>query len=158
MSSRKHKKGFTVLEVLIVIAIVGILTVIVVTGFQKFNRVESVNRDTETVLETLRSARDQTVASKNELQYGVHFGTQSITLFSGTSYSSGAAGNQVYPLHSGDTILSTVITGGGSNVIFQRLTGQTADYGTVTISSMAASSSNNVIIYDTGLVQGPASI
>ncbi len=145
---------------LIVIGIVVILTGIIVSAFQKFNRVQSVNKDTETVLETLRLARDQTLASKNENQYGVYFGsTTKIILFPGSSYNPWViTGSQIYFLHSGDTILSTSLNGGGNSVIFQHLTGATNQYGTVTVSSLTSSSSNNVIIYDTGLVQGPSSI
>jgi len=147
--------AFTLLELLIVIGILLILCGIVVGAFLAFNRVESVNKDTETVLETLRLARDQTRAGRNGTQYGVQFASSSVILFAGSSYVPAAASNQVYPLHSGDTILSLQLVGATSSVVFQRLTGDAASYGTVTLSSKTASSSRSVIIKSTGSISGP---
>ncbi len=147
--------GFTIVELLIVIGILVIICGIVVSAFTKFNRVESVNKDTETVLETLRLARNQTLAAKNDTQYGVRFASSSVILFSGASYVPGAASNQTYFLHAGDTVLSLQFVGATSSILFQRLTGAAASYGTATISSKTTSSSDSVIISSTGRIAGP---
>ena len=110
----------------------------------------------EMIVETLRLARSQTLASKNATQYGVHFSPSGITLFSGSSYVASASTNVVFLLHPGDTISSIAISSGGEDIIFDRLTGATADAGTVTVSSPDSSLSKSVTIYGTGLIQSPA--
>lgn len=154
--NRKKKGGFTLIELIVVVAILVVISGIIISAFVVFNHSQAVDKDTEMVVETLRLARSQTLASKNATQYGVHFSPLSITLFSGSSYVASASTNVVFSLHSGDTISSVTIPAGGEDVIFDRLTGATTDAGTVTVSSADLSLSKSVTIYSTGLIQSPA--
>ncbi len=154
--NRQKTGGFTLIELIVVIGILVVISGIIVGAFVVFNHSEAVDKDTEMIVETLRLARSQTLASKNATQYGVHFSPSSITLFSGSSYVASASSNVVFSLHSDDTISSVSIPAGGEDVIFDRLTGATADAGTVTISSTDSSLSKSVTIYNTGLIQSPA--
>ena len=148
----KKNNGFTLLELVIVIAILVILSGIIVGTFVIFNQTAGVSKDAELVLETLRLARSQTLAPKNETQYGVHFSPTSITLFSGSTYSPAASGNQIFSLHAGDS-LSVNLVSGGDDVVFDRLTGATPDAGTTTITVANSAASKSVTIYSTGLIQ-----
>ncbi len=151
----QKNKGFTLLELIVVIAILVILSGVIIGAFVIFNTTEGVNKDTELVLETLRLARNQTLASKNEMQYGVHFSATNITLFSGATYNPSTSGNEIFALHAGDS-LSVNLNSGGDDVVFDRLTGATSESGTITITSSNSATSKNVTIYSTGLIQGPS--
>ena len=146
------KRGFTLVEILFVLGIIVILVTLVVSGFASFKKGEALDLDKQAVVETLEQAKDQTLASYSATQYGVHFSSSSITLFSGSSYSAGAKGNIVYPLSSSDDTMTISLNGGGTNVIFNRLVGDTADNGTITLTSASTHATRTVTIYKTGLV------
>jgi prepilin-type N-terminal cleavage/methylation domain-containing protein len=148
-----YKKGFTLIEALIVIAILGVMVSVSVVAFKTFKTSQGLDKDTELVIETLQQARTQTLSSQNASQYGVHFASSTVTLFTGNSYSAVASTNLVYPFYSADTVLSTSLAGGGADVVFARLTGETTQNGTITIASSATTTYRTVTIYKTGLVE-----
>jgi len=154
MKSQKLKVfGFTAIEILIVVAMLALMSAIILTGFVSYRHSQIVVKDTELVIEVLREARSLTLQSKNSSVYGVHFETPSVTIFTGATYSVSATDNQVIALNSSDTILTPALSGGGSAVVFKRLSGETDQDGTITISSPNSSTVKTVTIYSTGLVE-----
>ncbi len=151
---KKNKNNaFTAIEILVSVSIIIVLAAIVLSAFINFKFTKSLDRDTELVVEVLRQARNQTLASQNAYAYGVHFETTSIVLFTGTSYDPASSTNKTYSLNSADTILSKSLAGGGSDVIFDRLTGETSENGTITLSSQSAPNTKTVTIYKTGIIE-----
>ena len=149
---KNHKQGFVVSEILISLAIFAVLAAVVLIPLISFRKDRSLAYDTQTVSSVLRQARNQTLSSKNSSVYGVHFASSKVTLFTGTSYSSSDTTNEDFVLSSTDTILTITLTGGGSDIVFNRLTGETSQDGTVVISSSGVSETKTVTIYKTGLV------
>jgi prepilin-type N-terminal cleavage/methylation domain-containing protein len=149
----RFKKGFTLLELVVTIGILGIMVYAVFTSLTTTNSRQTLDKNALGLAELLEQARVLTVDSKNSSQYGVHLATTSATLFSGTTYSSASSSNQIYSL--GTTIsISSISVGGGSDVIFNRITGTTNNSGTVTLSSTKLSGVTKVItIYKTGVVE-----
>ncbi len=148
-----HKKGFSLIEVLVVLGIMTLVAGIVFTSFSGFQKSKSVTSDAETVAEILRQAKNETIASKNSNAYGVHFDSNTMTIFVGPTYSVGSATNRVIPLPSNNTTLSTSLQGGVSYVLFQKISGETAQNGTVTVSSSGTTNTKTVTIYRTGVVE-----
>ena len=147
------KHGFTLVELLVVVAIMSVVSMIIFNTFVTFKTNQALNMDTDTVVEVLRQARNQTLTSKNSSSYGVHFSSTKVTLFVGTSYIVGSPTNQDFILSSTDTILTISLAPSGSDVVFDRLTGETVNYGTVVVSSPGISKSKTVTIYKTGLME-----
>jgi prepilin-type N-terminal cleavage/methylation domain-containing protein len=147
------KKGFTLIEIVIVIGILGVLSTISMVTFISFKNTQGINKDSEAIVEMLQQARTQTLSSQNASVYGVHFGTTSVTLFAGSTYSAGVATNEVYNFLSADTVLSVTLTGGGNDVIFSRLTGETTQNGTIVISSTSATITRTVSVFKTGVIE-----
>ena len=145
--------GFTALELIIVVSTIFIMSAIVLNAFINYRKTQALSKDTETVVEILRLARGQTLSSQNASQYGVHFASSTITLFVGSSYVVGTTTNKDFNLISADTILTLALTGGGNNVIFNRLTGETSQDGIIVISSSLATTTKTVTIYKTGLIE-----
>ena len=131
----KLVSGFSMLELFIVLAIITLLCGIVIATFIDFRKNQALSKDTETIVEVLNQARNQTISSKNQSAYGVHFASSVVTLFTGGTYSAGASDNQNFSLNSADTVLTISLTGGGSNVVFTRISGETTQNGTITVSS-----------------------
>ncbi|MEI8270476.1 MAG: prepilin-type N-terminal cleavage/methylation domain-containing protein, partial [bacterium] len=80
------QKGVSFLEVMIVIAVIGIITVVAIPQLSKVRNVQILKSSSEDILSVLNKAHSQTLASLNSLQYGVHFETNRIIIFSGIVY------------------------------------------------------------------------
>ncbi|MBI1998942.1 MAG: hypothetical protein HYS73_01230 [Parcubacteria group bacterium] len=125
-------RGFTIIEIIIVIGIFMTLAAAGATPllFLK-NKNAVVSASTESV-SLLYDARARTLSSKNSLRYGVHFAPDRAVLFSGDSFDANDPQNEIIFFDS--VILAPVISlnGGGRDLIFRRLTGETDEFGTIT--------------------------
>lgn len=124
-------RGFTVLEIIIVI---GIFSVISALGIQPLLALKNKNaliRAAEEGASLLAEARARTLSSKNASRYGVRFAPDRTVLFRGDSFSANDPENETVFLR--PAILSPLVSlsGGGVDVIFKRLTGETDEYGTI---------------------------
>ena len=149
---RKYETGFTTIELLMALGILALLITIVFSISVDVRKSQALQKDTETIVEILREARSDTLSSQSDTNYGVRFASSTITIFPGSSYSSGNPLNRIFELNASDTILTITLTGGGSNVVFNRLTGETSQNGAVVVSSPTTSKTKTVTIYKTGLV------
>ncbi|HWC57509.1 MAG TPA: type II secretion system protein [Candidatus Paceibacterota bacterium] len=127
-----HSHGFSLLEVVIALAIIGLLVSVVSVPFAKFRRTQALENSTNAVVAVLNDARTKTFGAYDDSAYSVHLDTTVATLFSGTTYAQGAAGNESAPYEYPVTATWS-IQGGGSIISFNRLTGTTASYGTITL-------------------------
>ena len=153
ISKSQKKSGLTLVEFLISLAILALIIGIVMSTFTEYRKNQSLQKDTETVMEVLGQARNQSLSSQDASQYGVHIASDKITLFTGSTYSSGEPLNQYFPLVSTDTIVTINLLGGGSDVVFKRLSGETSQSGTVVMSSPSISKTKTITIYGTGLIE-----
>ena len=79
---KNFKKGFTLLEILITVAIVGIISSVVVYSFSKYADSSALDATNNLVISTLSQARSMSVSAKVGSPFGVHFDTKSVTIFS----------------------------------------------------------------------------
>ena len=84
-------------------------------------------------VDILNLARQRTLASLAASNYGVHFEQGQFILFKGAIYDPLDPDNIFYPLTDSLEISEIVLNGGGSEVVFNRITGETANTGTVKI-------------------------
>ena len=76
-----------------------------------------------------------TLSSKDFSQYGVHFEEQKVVLFKGAIFTEPNSNNKEVKISSPVEIYNISLNGGGSNVVFQKLTGKTNEYGTISFQS-----------------------
>jgi prepilin-type N-terminal cleavage/methylation domain-containing protein len=146
------QKGFTVLELLIVVSIMGLLAAIILAPFATFRNSKVLDTASEEALALLSEARGDTLSAKEGYQYGVHFEATQIVLYRGATYSSSDANNKVVLLDSAIEISSITLTGGGAEVLFDRLTGKTSQGGTVVIRVKSdTAKSRTITIFGTGI-------
>ena len=129
-TQRGRRGGFTLIEIVIVLAI---LSTIIFTSFSAFRNAKVLDTATEDVLTLISTARGETLSAKANTQYGVHITSGSMTLYAGATYSAGDSANQVVDLDSALEIVSIALSGGGSDILFDRLTGKTSNSGTFVI-------------------------
>ncbi len=152
----KYTKGISALEIIIVISVIGILSAIILPNLSKFRDEQALATTTADIVSLLNEARVSTLSSINSSQYGVHFESSRAVLFAGTSFTEPNATNKEISFSSVVTIPTSggiSIAGGGSNIVFHRLTGGPTAYGTITIQLKSNSSRQKTItIGKTGLV------
>lgn len=143
-------KGFSFIEIIFVVLIILVMGAVLVSPFVSFQRATELNATTEQILSFLFEARSKTLASEGETIYGVHIETSRVVLFSGATFVDGTASNVVFTFPSGVQVSSLALNGGGSDVIFTRLTGETTQHGTITTRSVTDGRTRTITIQQTG--------
>jgi prepilin-type N-terminal cleavage/methylation domain-containing protein len=128
-------RGFSVFEILIVVAIVAMLSVIAVYGSYHFARSSEAQAAADNIISALSEAHSFTLSSKNDMQYGVHLESGQAVLFSGATYSSSGPNNKIFSMPRGAYISAITLNGGVTDVVFARMTGEVGGYGRVVVSS-----------------------
>lgn len=126
------KRGFSVVEMIVVLGVVVFLSLVIARPFFVFRDEQVLTSAAEQVFALVNEARADTLAAKNNTQYGVHFESSRAVYFAGSAFAEGAAGNKevVFPPR---VSAAASLSGGGTNVVFARLTGKTTQYGTIVL-------------------------
>jgi len=136
------QKGITAVEILIVVSILGILVLIVLPQFSKIKENQVIKNTIGDITSALHNAQSQSLASVNSSEYGVHFQTDRVIIFTGKVFSSEAGDNKIIDIIS-PTSISNVTLGGVSagtgELYFERLSGIPSKTGTITISTSSVS-------------------
>lgn len=148
MNYSRTQKGFTLLEILITLAIVVILSAIIIVPFSNFRASKLLEVTSNEVVSLLVQARADTISSKNASQYGVHFEASRVVLFAGDTFVDGNPGNFELSIDPVLQISNITLAGSGSDVIFERITGSTAQPGTVMLGVVADASQFKIITID----------
>lgn len=141
----KENFGFTFFELLIVIGVLAILTVMAFPAFQLFRGESDLNETAEESINSLRLAQNKTLASEGASNYGVHFESDKFVLFKGVNYDSLAPDNDVHNLRKPLEIYAINLAGGGSKIVFDRVVGTTAQFGSVSLRLKADTSKTRTI-------------
>lgn len=149
--------GFTFVEVLITVAVITILGSIALVSFNASRNVRDLSTTEQNVLSVLRLAQSKTLAGENDSAWGVHLESNQITLFQGSTYASSPL-KQTYALPDSVEVTGVLLNGGGSDVIFKRVTGETDQTGTFTLNVIAnPSHSRSITVNGSGNVYETAS-
>lgn len=124
-------KGISIIEIIIILAIISIVLGIAVMSLTSFKEEQTLNSAINESISYINEARAKTLSSKDFSQYGIHFEQSKITLFKGISYISSDPDNIDYILSSLLEISSISLNGGGNEIIFQKITGKTDQFGSV---------------------------
>jgi prepilin-type N-terminal cleavage/methylation domain-containing protein len=147
-------KGFTLIEMLLAIVLLGIAVTFVVLSFGKLNAEQALDTSVESAVSVFSEARSMTLSSVNDSQYGVHLESAQVVLFKGSSYSSSDSANVPTTLNSQVALRNITLSGGGSDVVFNRLTGATAKTGTFELYLKSATTTYKTLtVGATGLVE-----
>lgn len=151
MMNNNQSRGFTMIEMLVVIVILSILTSAVLPSLLNFRRSSLLNTETQEVITLINRARLLSVSSKNDGQFGVHFEPSRLVLFQGATYTEGVATNEE---HNFDSAISgsTTINGGGTEVLFAKVTGSASQFATTTLLFTGTTASSTVIVLKSGVV------
>ncbi len=145
----KNNFGFTMIELLIAISIIGIIVAITMPSLVEYRKKQSLKNTTENIVSILNKAKSDSVNSLNSLNYGIHFGSDYLDYFIGTTYNPIDTNNKRTNFENGVTLLSPDglnLDGGGSDIIFPKLIDPVIGYGSITIEVTTDPSMSKTII------------
>jgi prepilin-type N-terminal cleavage/methylation domain-containing protein len=149
----ERERGFTVMEVLIVVAVLAALATVTFSAFSNLSKSRILEKDAVSVVSLMNEARSLTLSSLEDSQYGVHLESSEAVLFKGLVYNSSDPDNQTITFHQRVT-LSTISLVNGPDVIFKKLSGSTEQFGTTTMTlSSNPIQQKDVILFTTGIVE-----
>lgn len=147
------RKGFTLVEIIMAIAILVLMGVIVLASIREYTKEQALSGAVSGVAAVISDARTRTLSGNAGVQYGVHLQSDAIVLFSGATYVESDPDNEVIELDTRVVIADITLSGGGDDIVFEKLTGDTDDFGTVTLAlSSDASRQRTITVQGTGLV------
>lgn len=145
----KKNKGFTLVEILVVVAILSFLAVIVLSDFFSFKKKSDLNNNVQEFVSVLKLAQNKTLSSENYYKYGVYINTgvtpNQYSLFAGDSYATKISGSEkIYYLQ--DTLeFYGISLGGGNEIVFNKLNGAVEQSGSVVIRVKTDTSKNKTV-------------
>ncbi len=146
-------RAFTMLELLIVLGILAIVTIVSVPFFGSSISRNDLQNSAWRVIDDLRRAQSQAMAGHTNSAWGVHMQSDRHVFFRGTTYNAADPENieTVFP----STVTMSVISlnGGGSDVRFNKIRGDTSDYGSVTLQDTNTAETITITINRAGHIQ-----
>lgn len=146
-------RAFTMLELLIVLGILAIVTIVAVPFFGSSISRNDLQTSAWRVIDDLRRAQSQAMAGHTNSAWGVHMQSDRHVFFRGTTYNAADPENieTVFPA----TVTMSVISlnGGGSDVRFNKIRGDTGDYGSVTLQDTNTAETITITINRAGHIQ-----
>lgn len=142
----------TIGELLVVVAVLGLLIALVLPQFAKNKELQVLKGGVQDTLSSIDKARSETLSSLNSSSYGVHFQSDKVIIFTGTTFSAGAGTNESISFTSPASITNVTLASVSStsgDFYFNRLSGTPSKTGTVIIST--TSFSKTITISATGV-------
>lgn len=143
-------RGFTLIEIIVVISIIGIIAGVSSVTFMNMYRTSTLKAGGNEVYSALTSARERTLSSENDTVYGVRIATSSVIRFAGPTYNPSDTQNTIYYFGKDVSATSSLIST-GTNVLFRRLTGESSASGTIYIRN--GISTSTIVIRTSGLIE-----
>jgi len=137
MKHLDYKKGFTLIEMSIIIGILIVLVSISASAFLLFSKESNLSSNAEEIISALRQAQNKSLASEGASRYGVYFNNTSspnqYILFKGLNYASRDSSFDNINDLSDNIEIYEIGLGGGNEVVFERLTGIANQVGKVSL-------------------------
>jgi prepilin-type N-terminal cleavage/methylation domain-containing protein len=124
-----NNKGFTLIELILVVVLMSIITAMSATFYTRFINQNAVLNTVDQLVGEMHKAQIYAMSGKQNSSWGVNYGAQTITLYSGNSYGArNSAFDETFSVN------ATVSVSGMTDLNFARATGLPSVSPTATIS------------------------
>lgn len=146
--------GITLMEILVSITIITILAVLGWSYMSKSWYSHALSKDQVGLISFLEEARSAAVSSKNNSKWSVLIEESKATMFSGETYIENNSANKVFLLNQSVFVSNINLSGGGNQITFSRLYGETSQSGTIILSSRNdENASTSISVLPSGVIQ-----
>src|SRR3989344_5808676 len=135
---KTFQKGITIIEILVVLAVLGIIISVTLPQFSKMRENQVLKNAVADTLSSINKARGETLSSLNSSEYGVRFQSAQVIIFTGKVFSAGAGSNESINITPPASITNVTLNGSSGvsgDLYFNRLSGSPSKTGTITIGS-----------------------
>jgi Tfp pilus assembly protein FimT len=150
---KAHIHGFTLLEIVIVVALLIIIVAISMQSIQKYAQRQSYQSAVEHVRSELYGVREKTLASYDDTVYGVYVGTTSIQFFSGATPVINAVSNTILKYADYNMTAVPSFSDGRRYITFARITGAASATGTIKVYDTHRTATTTFTISRSGLIE-----
>lgn len=149
------KNAFSLIEVLIALGILSIVLFLALGTFGILTKRTDFEVSIDSIISTLNLAKNKTLASEQAFQYGVYFDNSvdpdKYVFFKGPNYvSRDVSFDEIHELPLRVEISSIDFNISNNYVVFNRLEGDTDNYGSVSVQSLASNEIRDIYIYSSG--------
>lgn len=145
-------RGFSMLELIIVVAIMAIMAAVIVSGFSRYAKGQQFKTETGLAAEDMVGQRSRSLAGINNSVHGfVVASSTSIILFEGQSYTPGDPSNDEVVLFS--SLATSSLSNGATTVYFDNFTGTSSATGTISLYSTLLGVTTTITIYESGAIE-----
>ena len=127
-----NTKGFTLIEMIFAIMIIGIITAISINSFQNAQLKKQQKAIVESIISYIDKAKADTQAGKGGTQHGIKFNENEFVLFSGSNFNPNDSSNRVISIDPRFNI-ETKLTNQDKTLFFYRLFGTANEPTEITI-------------------------
>lgn len=142
-----NQRGFTLIEMLLSVAVIALLTGLSVPVYATFNARNDLDISEQSTVEALRRAQTYARSVEGDSQWGVSIQTDKAVLFKGASYATrNAAFDET-------TTYGAGVNSTASEVVFAKLSGAPSTTGSVTLTQTSTNDTRAVSINAKGMVE-----
>jgi prepilin-type N-terminal cleavage/methylation domain-containing protein len=144
---KKNKKGFTLVEMILALAMLFVLFAIASPFYQKYQSKNDLDLAVISVAQNLRRAQTLAQGMDANSNWGFYLQSGSMTVFRGASYATRDSGF--------DELINmpeVVVPSGLTEVVFTKFTGLPASVGTITLTNTSINEVKNITINSKGMV------
>lgn len=143
----KTERGFTLLEVLLSVALIAILTGISVPSFHLLMVSNDLDNTSNNLVQSLRRARGLSRAVDGDVSWGVNINSVNITLFKGSSFvNRDTNSDEIFEMP------GNVTPSGIGEVVFEKFSGNPQTTGDIILKT-SNNESRNITINPKGMIE-----
>lgn len=144
-------KAFTLIEVLLTIVIISLSMGLVISWTGSILNSASLQTTAEELVSVLRNQQSSAANARENSSHGVEFAADRYTTFEGENADSSPSTHFVKTMAQ-NLSLAYTLTGGGDEIIFKKGTGETDQYGSVTLTHSKVDDPITISISPLGLI------
>ncbi len=130
-------RGITIIELLLVVAIISTLGILSVSFYARFLTQNEVGNTVDRLIGSFRKAQVYSMMGKQNSNWGVHYASNTITLYKGSSFGVDTGFDEEF------TVNSSVSVGGFTDLNFTKVTGIPGSGNPSTTPTITISGGNN---------------
>lgn len=155
----KKRHGFSLVEIILVSAIIGILAAVSITNLVGRRGREELNSTTRKIVSLLREAQSRSISQASSTAWGVHFENSTSTAPFYALFASTYASNTVVGYYSLPSSIryatSSIAQGSSLNVSFAQITGLPLNSASIVlelVSGGRVSASSTIVVQNSGAI------